>query len=71
MNASVSRSVHHRAAVAIPTHGRVQPRQVFSPIEADCRRVSIDGGVRQGRGLSWRAEAAADADLLARRRETP
>lgn len=43
MNASVPRSVHHGAAVAIPTHERVQPRQEFCPIVTDCRSVPITG----------------------------
>jgi glycosyltransferase involved in cell wall biosynthesis len=63
--------VHHRAAVAIRTHGRVRPRQVLSSTEADRGWVAIDRGVRRGRGLPWRAPGTAGTGLPHPRRRRP
>jgi glycosyltransferase involved in cell wall biosynthesis len=63
--------VHHRAAVAIRTPGRVRPRQVFSSTGADRGWVAIDRGVRRGRGLPWRAPGTAGTGLPHPRRRRP
>jgi len=63
--------VHHRAAVAIRTHGRVRPRQLLSSTEADRGWVAIDRGVRRGRGLPWRAPRTAGTGLPHPRRRRP
>ncbi len=47
MNASPS--VHHGASVAIPSAGRVRPRQVFCPIEASHRDLQLAADVLAGR----------------------